>query len=78
MPKITLEIVPEQIMDIIRELSVKDKIELTRMFEQEIFADRFHNLLNNFGKSAQVVPLTINEIADEVEAVRRARYEGCH
>lgn len=66
---ITLDI--SQIKLLISQCSPSEKIELTRYLEGETFEMRFKNLLSRLKTS----DLSLEEITEEVEEVRKARYE---
>ncbi len=66
----------DKIKRTVKDLPRGRKIELLTMLEEELFAARFKSLLKEFRESAKKYPLTIQEIAKEVEAVRQRRYES--
>jgi len=65
-----------KIKKIVRSLPKDKKLEMLTMLEEELFATRFKSLLSEFRDSAQKSPLTLEEITEEVEAVREERYES--
>lgn len=65
-----------KIKKIVRSLPKDKKLEMLTMLEEELFAARFKSLLSEFRDSAQKSPLTLEEITEEVEAVREKRYES--
>ena len=60
----------------VKELPLESKIEVLTMLEEELFAMRFKSLLAEFRETAKRYPLTIEEITEEVTAVRQKRYES--
>jgi hypothetical protein len=60
----------------LKDLPLEKKIEVLTMLEEELFATRFRSLLKEFRGSAKKYPITIEEITEEVEAVRQKRYES--
>jgi hypothetical protein len=62
----------------VRKLPAEMKIEVLNMLEEELFAARFKSLLKEFRESARKYPITIEEIAKEVETIRKRRYERCN
>lgn len=60
----------------VKNLPVEKKIEVLTMLEEELFTDRFKNLLSGIRKSAKKYPITIDEIRKEVEATREKLYES--
>jgi len=60
----------------VKDLPLEKKIEVLTMLEEELFATRFKSLLTEFRESAKKYPITIEEIAKEVEAIRQKRYES--
>ena len=60
----------------VKELPLESKIEVLTMLEEELFTTRFKSLLSEFREDAKRYPLTIEEITEEVEAVRQKRYES--
>jgi hypothetical protein len=62
----------------IKALPLRRKREVLAMLEEELFAVRFKRLLKEFRESARKYPVTMEEISEEVETVRRRRYEDCN
>ena len=60
----------------VKALPLEKKMEVLTMLEKELFATRFKSLLKEFRESARKYPITFEEITEEVETVRRRRYEG--
>jgi len=60
----------------VKALPLEKKMEVLTMLEKELFATRFKSLLKEFRESARKYPIPFEEITEEVETVRRRRYEG--
>ena len=65
----------DEIKKAVKDLPLEGKIEVLTMLEEEVFAMRFKSLLMEFREAAKKYPITIEEIAKEVETVRQRRYE---
>lgn len=65
-----------KIKKIVRSLPKEKKLEVLTMLEEELFVTRFKSLLREFRDSAKKYPITLEEITEEVEAVRERRYES--
>ena len=61
-----------QVLNLVRKLSEKEKDKLFFILRNE----RLRNLLAKLRKSTKGLSLTFDEITDEVEIVRKARYEN--
>ena len=61
-----------QVLSFVRKLSEKEKEKLFFTLRNE----RLRNLLAKLRKSTKGLSLTFDEITDEVETVRKARYEN--
>lgn len=59
-----------QLINLIRQLEISDKIELLDILRQSTFLTRFQNLL----KELKTDDLTFEEITKEVDKVRLSRY----
>jgi len=62
----------DQVRELIKSFSVKEKIELSKELERETFAERFRSLLAELKTDT----ISDDEIIAEVEAVRSKRYAG--
>ena len=62
----------DEVRQLIKTFSVKEKIELSKELERETFAERFRSLLSELKTDA----ISDEEILAEVEAVRSKRYAG--
>ncbi len=71
MKAINIELDKSQFLKIINQLDYNDKLELFNELKKSLFLKRFNKLLN----STQTDELTIDEITDEVESIRKQRYE---
>lgn len=60
-----------QVINLVKKLSEKEKDKLFIILRNE----RLRNLLAKLRKSTKGLSLTFDEITDEVETVRKARYE---
>lgn len=67
-----LEITFSQILTLIKQLPKKEKLILTKELEKDVIESKLSKLLNAF----KTDDLTMAEITDEVEAVRKKIYEN--
>ncbi len=68
---INIELDKVQLIDIIGQLEIRDKIELLDLLRQNTFLARFQRLL----KDLRTDDLSLDEITQEVEKVRQNRYD---
>jgi S-adenosylmethionine:tRNA-ribosyltransferase-isomerase (queuine synthetase) len=68
----TLNLNPEQILNLFRQLSYDDKLLIINELKSNTFKQRFQNLLD----SLKTDDLTWDEITNEVEKVRKNRYDS--
>jgi hypothetical protein len=61
-----------QLKTIIAQCNLEEKLELLQFLEKDTFSVRF----NKFLDSVKTDELTLEEITQEVEAVRQANYHG--
>lgn len=71
MKAINIELDKRQFLKIINQLEDNDKFELFNELKKSLFLKRFNKLLN----STQTDELIQDEITNEVETVRKKRYE---
>ena len=71
---ITVAIDLSQLKNAIAQCNLNEKLELLRLLEQETFPSRFQQ----FRKQIKTDELTLDEITQEVENVRQARYDARH
>jgi len=71
MKAINIELNKSQFLRIINQLDDNDKFELYNELKKSLFLKRFNKLLN----STQTNELTMDEITNEVETIRKQRYE---
>ena len=71
MKVINIELNKRQFLKIINQLDDNDKFELYNELKKSLFLKRFNKLL----KSTKSDELTIEDITNEVESVRKQRYE---
>jgi Mg/Co/Ni transporter MgtE len=71
MKAINIELDKSQFLKIINQLDDNDKFELFNELKKSLFLKRFNKLLN----STRTDELTMDEITEEVESVRKQRYE---
>ncbi len=71
MKAINIELDKSQFLKIINQLDYNDKLELFNELKKSLFLKRFNKLLN----SAQTDELTMEDITNEVETIRKQRYE---
>lgn len=62
----------EQVKLLVRQCSLDEKIELARFLDMETFETRFERLLRHF----KTDDLSLEDITQEVERVRKKRYES--
>ena len=68
---INIELNKRQFLKIINQLDDNDKFELYNELKKSLFLKRFNKLL----KSTKTDELTMEDITNEVESVRKQRYE---
>jgi predicted DNA-binding protein YlxM (UPF0122 family) len=61
-----------QLKTVISQCNLEEKLELFQLLEQDTFSVRFKKLLNSF----QTNELSLEDITNEVEAVRQANYHA--
>jgi hypothetical protein len=66
----------KEIKENIDKLPLEEKLDILRRLEDELFALRFKALLDEIRATPRRYPLTLEEITEEVELVRKQRYEG--
>jgi len=71
MKAVSIELDKSQFFKIINQLDDNDKFELYNELKKSLFLKRFNKLL----KSTRTDELTMDEITNEVESVRKQRYE---
>lgn len=71
MKAIQIEIKKSQFLKILNQLDEEDKLELFYELRKSLFLKRFNKLL----ESTRTDELTMDEITQEVESVRKDRYE---
>jgi Mg/Co/Ni transporter MgtE len=71
MKTISIELDKSQIVRILNQLDDSDKLEIFNELRKSLFLKRFNKLL----KSTRTYELSLEEITEEVESVRRKRYE---
>jgi hypothetical protein len=71
MKTINLELDKNQFFKIINKLDDNDKLEIYNKLKKSLFLKRFNSLL----KSTKTDDLSLEEITEEVESVRKQRYE---
>ncbi len=71
---ISLAIELSQLKNAIAQCNVNEKLELFHLLEQETFSKRFQQYLER----VKTNELTLEEITEEVETVRKARYDARH
>ena len=68
---VSIELDKSQFFKIINQLADNDKFELYNELKKSLFLKRFNKLL----KTTRTDELTMDEITNEVESVRKQRYE---
>jgi hypothetical protein len=71
MKAVSIELNKSQFLKIINQLDDNDKFELYNELKKSLFLKRFDKLL----KSTKTDELTMEDITNEVESVRKQRYE---
>ena len=66
----------ESILYSFRKLPKEEKLSLVRLLEKDTFEARLRKLLRDFKKAASERPISFEEITQEVEDVRKRRYES--
>lgn len=64
----------KQILEIISQMKKDEKIKLAEYLNDITWKERFSSFLEN----KKNIPLTLDEITEEVEIVRKNRYENSH
>jgi hypothetical protein len=67
---LNIELDKSQLINLISQLEISDKIELLDILRQSTFLTRFQNLL----RELKTDDLTFEEITQEVDKVRQSRY----
>ena len=76
MSKVNSSATLNEIKKVVMDLPFKKKIEVLILLEKELFAKRFRSLLREFRESAKNYPITLEEIAKEIDEVRQKRHES--
>ncbi len=71
MNTIQIELDKKQFLKSIRKLDEKDRLEIYNELKKSLFPQRFEKLL----ESTKTDKITFDEITEEVESVRKERYE---
>ncbi|HDR51083.1 MAG TPA: hypothetical protein ENN90_05590 [Mariniphaga anaerophila] len=71
MKAVSIELNKSQFLKVINQLDDNDKFELYNELKKSLFLKRFNKLL----KSTKTDELTMEDITNEVESVRKQRYE---
>ena len=71
MKTISIELDKNQFVRILNQLDDSDKLEIFNELKKSLFLKRFNKLL----KSTKTNELSLEEITNEVESVRKQRYE---
>lgn len=61
-----------QLKSVVSQCNLEEKLELLQLLEKETFSVRFKNFLN----SVQTDDLSLEDITNEVEAVRKKNYHA--
>jgi len=61
-----------QLKAVVAQCNLDEKLELLQILEKDTFAVRFNKFLNSF----KTDELSLEDITEEVEAVRQANYHG--
>jgi hypothetical protein len=61
-----------QLKSVVSQCNLEEKLELLQLLEKETFSVRFKNFLN----SVQTDELSLEDITNEVEAVRKKNYHA--
>jgi hypothetical protein len=72
MKNITVELDKNQFLNILNNLDDDDKLEIFNELKKSLFLKRFNKLLESTSTSG----LTLDEITNEIESVRKARYDN--
>jgi hypothetical protein len=71
MKAVSIELNKSQFLKVINQLDENDKLELYNELKKSLFLKRFNKLL----KSTKTEKLSMEDITNEVESVRKQRYE---
>ena len=72
--KVTLELNPNQVEELVERLSIEDKIRLVRKLEQETWAKRLDEVVSRIRKRFRQNPLSDKEITQICEETRQRLY----
>jgi hypothetical protein len=72
--KITLELNPNQVEELVEKLPLEEKIRLVRRLERETWGKRIDKLFKKIDQRRRRYPISNKEIAQEIEIVRRKIY----
>jgi len=67
-----IDITYDQVLSLVKQLPVKDKIKLTKELEKEVIESKLSRLLSSF----KIKELSLTGINNEVEQVRQRIYES--
>lgn len=76
--KITLELNPEQVEQLVEKLPLGIKIRLAQKLEKETYSQRWDKILREIDERVKKYPISEKEIDQEIEAYRKQRYAKSH
>lgn len=72
--KVTLELSPNQVEELIEKLPMEEKIKLVRKLEKETWRKRMDKILKNIDERRKKYKISTKEISQEIEKARQEFY----
>lgn len=72
--KITLELSPNQVEDLVEKLPMSEKVKLVSKLEKETLPQRWGEILTDIDKRLKKFPISQEEIDKEIKTYRREKY----
>jgi len=72
--KITLELSPNQVEDLVEKLPMSEKVKLVSKLEKETLPQRWGEILTDIDKRLKKFPISQEEIGKEIKTYRREKY----
>lgn len=79
MSKVTIELNPQQIAQVVEGLSTKEKLKLTEQLEKETLSLRWRQILKDIDSRLKKFPISKEEVIKEIRAYRKEKHaQGRH
>lgn len=79
MSRITLELTPRQIDELIEKLTIAEKIKIVEKLERETLCQRWNKIFKDIDKRLKKFPISKKEIISEITAYRKEKNaKSCH